>query len=80
MIKSTSEFLSTVEQLNKMHKAVASLIDDVLPKNRDQFAMMAEIPIEKIRRLQSELIDYLDGKHKPTVDSLKWASLWNMNN
>jgi hypothetical protein len=45
----------TVEQLESMSKALAALRHEHLPSQPKTFAILAEGPLEEIRRLHSEI-------------------------
>lgn len=45
----------TVEQLELMNEAIAALRRECLPDQPRKFAILAEGPLEKIRRLQAEI-------------------------
>lgn len=45
----------SIEQLQLMNGALEILRTDVLPKNPRMFAVMAEGPLEEIRRLHAEI-------------------------
>lgn len=45
----------SIEQLQLMNGALEILRNDVLPKNPRLFAVMAEGPLEEIRRLHAEI-------------------------
>lgn len=45
----------SIEQLQLMNGALEILRNDVLPKNPKLFAVMAEGPLEEIRRLHAEI-------------------------
>ena len=45
----------TVEQLERMNEALATLRRDLLPGQPKKFAILAEGPLEDMRRLQAEL-------------------------
>jgi hypothetical protein len=45
----------TVEQLELMSKALATLRREHLPSQPKTFAILAESPLEEIRRLQAEI-------------------------
>jgi type II secretory pathway component PulJ len=55
MISNDDQFQQTLEQLERMYRALAILRKDVLPLNPRQFAVLAEAPLDHIRRLQEEL-------------------------
>ena len=58
MISNDDQFQQTLEQLERLHRALAMLRTDVLPKNPRQFAILAEAPLDHIRQLQEELDQY----------------------
>ena len=58
MIRSDEEFIQTLEQLERMYHALASLRRDILPKNRRNFAILAEGPLDYIRQFHEELEQY----------------------
>jgi hypothetical protein len=45
----------TVEQLERMNTALATLSRELLPGQPKKFAILAEGPLEEIRRLQIEV-------------------------
>jgi len=45
----------TIECLEMMNDALRHLRTEVLPKNPRMFALMAEGPLEEMRRLQAEI-------------------------
>jgi predicted nucleic acid-binding protein len=59
MIKTTTEFRHAVGQMNLMYEALATLQQEVKPKNHQLYTTMAEGPLEEIRRLQAEIEQYL---------------------
>ena len=58
MIANDEQFQQTLEQLQRMYHALALLRQDVLPLNPKQFAVLAEAPLDHIRRLHEELEQY----------------------
>ena len=63
MITNDAELRQTMEQLERMYRALAALRRDVFPVNPRQFALLAEGPEEEIRRLQ-ETIDLDIGRNE----------------
>ena len=56
MSKSEETILTqTVEQLESMNGALAALRRDLLPGQPKKFAILAEGPLEEIRRLRDEI-------------------------
>ena len=45
----------TVEQLGRMNEALATLRRECLPREPRKFAILAEGPLEEIRRLQADI-------------------------
>ena len=45
----------TVEQLERMNEALAALRRELLPGQPKKFAVLAEGPLEEMRRLQAEI-------------------------
>ncbi|HEU0008614.1 MAG TPA: hypothetical protein VFT34_02245 [Verrucomicrobiae bacterium] len=45
----------TVEQLGRINEALAALRSECLPGQPRKFAILAEGPLEEIRRLQAEI-------------------------
>jgi len=45
----------TVEQLERMNEALSSLRRELLPAEPKKFAILAEGPLEDMRRLQEEI-------------------------
>ena len=45
----------TVEQLEKLNEALSSLRRELLPAQPKKFAILAEGPLEDMRRLQNEI-------------------------
>ena len=58
MIRNEVEFRQTLEQLAGMQRALADLAERVLPVNPTLFAVMAEGPLDYIRRFYDELEEY----------------------
>ena len=59
MIDNDAQLQQALEQMARMCRALAALRSDLLSRNRQQFAMMAEGPLEQIRRLEQEVSAYL---------------------
>lgn len=58
MIANDREFQQTLEQLQRMYRALSELRERVLPTNPQLFAVMAEGPLDHIRQFQEELEAY----------------------
>ena len=55
MNKTEAILTQTVEQLERMTEALAALRRELLPGQPKKFAILAEGPLEDLRRLQREL-------------------------
>jgi len=53
-MKTEAILIQTVEQLERMNEALAALRRELLPGQPKKFAILAEGPLEEIRRLQAE--------------------------
>ena len=63
MITNDEELSQSMEQLERMYRALAALRRDVYPVSPQQFALLAEGPEEEICRLQ-EAIDIYTGRNE----------------
>ena len=59
MLADERQLEQAVDQMGRMSRALAALNSEVLPKSRQQFALMAEGPLEAIRRLEEEISRYV---------------------
>jgi hypothetical protein len=68
MTKDEAVLAQTIEQLELMNRVLGHLRIEVLPKNPKMFALMAEGPLDEMRRLQTE-IEELTAKivHTPAA-------------
>lgn len=55
MNKPEAILAQTVEQLERITEALATLRKELLPNQPKKFAILAESPLEEMRRLQSEI-------------------------
>lgn len=55
MTKTEAILTQTVEQLERMNEALANLRRELLPAQPKKFAILAEGPLEEMRRLHSEI-------------------------
>jgi uncharacterized protein (UPF0335 family) len=60
MIANEHQMRQSVEQMERMCRALAALQAEVWPKSHRQFALMAEGPLEQIKRLEEELRQFVD--------------------
>lgn len=67
-IHTDAEMEVNLELIQGMYRALAELHRRVAPLNYTNYLIMAEGPIEQIRRLRSEINEYL-GVQEPAVES-----------
>jgi hypothetical protein len=61
MSKETERLAQTIEMLELMNDALRHLRKEVLPKNPRMFALMAQGPLDEMRRLQAEIEQLMNG-------------------
>ena len=59
MIENTAQLQQALEQMGRMQRILDSYRTDILPKNPRNFAVLAEGPLDEIRRLQEQISEYL---------------------
>ena len=59
MIENTAQLDQALEQMGRMQRILESYRTRILPKNPRNFAVFAEGPLDEIRKLQSEIDEYL---------------------
>ena len=59
MIENTDQLIQAIEQMGRMQRVLESFRRDILPKNPRNFAVFAEGPLDELRRLQTEVDDYI---------------------
>ncbi|MGO8677963.1 MAG: hypothetical protein ACLQVX_19110 [Limisphaerales bacterium] len=75
-MQSDAELKQAQGQLLMMQEALRSLLKDVLPKNKRNFAILAEGPLEEIRRLQAEINAYTGADLAIEYESPIWLRLF----
>ena len=60
MITTDLQLQQAIEQIQRLCHALDSLRRDILPKNPRNFAIMAEGPVDEIRKLQADIHAYID--------------------
>ena len=55
MTKDEAILAQTIEQLELMNRVLEHLRTEVLPRNAKMFALMAEGPLDEMRRLQDQI-------------------------
>lgn len=59
MIQTEAQLQQAIEQIENLCRALNSLRAEVFPKNPRNFAILAEGPMDEIRKLQADVDDYL---------------------
>ena len=59
MIQNEGQLKQAVEQIQNLCRALESLRVDVFPKNPRNFAILAEGPVDEIRKLQTDIDGYV---------------------
>ena len=59
MIQTEAQLKQAVEQIQNLCQAIESLRADVFAKNPRNFAILAEGPVDEIRKLQTDIDDYV---------------------
>ena len=59
MIQTEPQLRQAIEQMENLCHAINSLRAEVFPKNPRNFAILAEGPVDEIRKLQMDVDDYL---------------------
>ena len=59
MIENTDQLEQAIEQMGRMQRILESYRADILPKNPRNFAVFAEGPLDEIRKLETEISEYL---------------------
>ena len=54
-MKTEAILTQTIEQLERMNETLAALRRELLPGQPKKFAILAESPLEEMRRLQAEV-------------------------
>lgn len=60
MIENTDQLIQAIEQIQELCRAIDSLRVDIFPKNPKNFAIMAEGPVDEIRKLQADINAYIN--------------------
>ena len=59
MIENDRQLEHSLQQLDGMYRALAELRSRIGPRNPAQYQLMAEGPVDEIRRLQADIEAYL---------------------
>ena len=61
MITTEAQLQQAIEQIQRLCRALNSLRVDIFPQNPKNFAILAEGPVDEIRKLQAEIDAYISG-------------------
>ncbi len=75
MITNDEQLSQAVEQLGRMYRALSALKKDVLSVNKQQFALMAEGPLDEIRQLETAINTYTGKAEAEINESDVWMRL-----
>ncbi len=59
-INSEAQLRQAIEQIQSLCRAIDGLRADIFPKNPRNFAIMAEGPVDEIRKLQIDIDAYIN--------------------
>jgi hypothetical protein len=60
MITNEAHLQQAIEQSQGLCRAIESLRADIFPKNPKNFAILAEGPVDEIRKLQADIDGYIN--------------------
>lgn len=59
MILTDAQLQQAIEQIERLYHGLDALRADILPKNPRNFAVLAEGPLDEIRKLQTDIDRYI---------------------
>jgi hypothetical protein len=59
MIQNDTQLQQAIEQIERLYQGLDALRGDILRKNPRNFAILAEGPLDEIRKLQREIDQYI---------------------
>jgi hypothetical protein len=59
MIENDAQLQQAIEQIERLYQGLQALRRDILPKNPRNFAILAEGPLDEIRKLQADIDRYV---------------------
>ncbi len=75
MITSNEQMDQAIEQMGRMYRALASLRRDILQLNPRNFALLAEGPVDEIRKLEEQINEYSGRAAAEEHDSDVWLRI-----
>jgi hypothetical protein len=76
MITNDEQLGQALEALGLMYRAMASLRKDILPVNPRNFALLAEGPVDEIRKLEEQINEYSGRAAAEVHDSDAWLRIF----
>ena len=61
MIGNIEQLEQAIQQIERLYQGLDALRKDILPVNAHNFAIVAEGPLDEIRKLQAEIDRYVTG-------------------
>ena len=61
MIENIDQLEQAIGQIERLYQGLDALRKDILPVNAHNFAIVAEGPLDEIRKLQAEIDRYVTG-------------------
>ncbi|MEW6301823.1 MAG: hypothetical protein AB1705_00015 [Verrucomicrobiota bacterium] len=61
MIATDAQLQQAIEQIERLYQGLDALRADILPKNPRNFAILAEGPLDEIRKLQTDIDRYVSS-------------------
>ena len=61
MIETDDQLEQAIGQIERLYQGLDALRKDILPVNAHNFAIVAEGPLDEIRKLQAEIDRYVTG-------------------
>jgi hypothetical protein len=75
MISNNEGLAQALEAMGYMYRALVSLRKEVLPRSRQWFALMAEGPVDEIRKLEEQINEYSGRSAAEVHDSDVWLRI-----
>jgi hypothetical protein len=75
MISNDEQLRHALKALEHLYVALAALRRDILPQNEANFALMAEGPVDMIRKLGREIDEYVGLSLAEELDAKHWGHL-----
>ena len=64
MIQNSPQLQQAIEQIERLYQGLNALRGDILPRNPRNFAVLAEGPLDEIKKLQTAIEQYVGRLEK----------------